>query len=44
MKEPSLVAEVVQNAKALAEKKYDWDIVAKDMQKKIFGPLIRKDI
>ena len=40
MKEPALVAEVVQNAKALAEKKYDWDIIAKDMREKIFNPLM----
>ena len=39
MREPALVAEIVQNAKALAEKKYDWDIVAMDMQKEILSPL-----
>jgi len=41
MKEPALVAEVVQNARALAEEKYDWNIIAKDMQNKIFNPLIK---
>ena len=39
MQEPALVAEIVQNAKALAEKKYDWDIIARDMQKEILSPL-----
>ena len=39
MKEPSLVAEVVQNAKTLAEKKYDWHIIARDMKDKIFAKL-----
>lgn len=37
MQEPTLVAEVVQNARALAEKKYDWDIIASDMKTRIFN-------
>lgn len=40
MRDPALVAEVVQNAKALAEEKYDWNTIAKDMQEKIFNPLM----
>jgi glycosyltransferase involved in cell wall biosynthesis len=39
--EPALVAEVAQNAKALAEEKYDWNIIAKDMREKIFDTLIK---
>ncbi|MDO8482019.1 MAG: glycosyltransferase family 4 protein [bacterium] len=39
MKEPSLVAEVVQNARALAKKKYDWNTIAMDMKTKIFDTL-----
>ncbi|MDO8561379.1 MAG: glycosyltransferase family 4 protein [bacterium] len=37
IKEPALVAEVVQNAKALAEKKYDWNTIAAEMETKIFS-------
>ena len=39
MKEPALVAEVVQNAKALVEEKYDWNIIARDMERKVFAKL-----
>ncbi len=34
-----LRAKIVENARALAFEKYDWDIIAKDMQKKVFSPL-----
>lgn len=40
MKKPALVAEVVQNARALAEKKYDWDTIAKDVKTKIFSAIV----
>ncbi|MEA1962812.1 MAG: glycosyltransferase family 4 protein [Patescibacteria group bacterium] len=32
-KNPSLVEEIIGNAKELAVKKYDWDIIAKDMER-----------
>lgn len=38
---PTLIAEVVGNAKELAARKYDWNIIAKDMQEKIFNPIMR---
>ncbi len=41
IKEPALVAEVVRNARALAEEKYDWDIIASDMKNKIFNTNVR---
>jgi glycosyltransferase involved in cell wall biosynthesis len=37
--DPTLVAHVVKSARALAEEKYDWDIIAQAMQEKIFDPL-----
>ncbi len=37
--DPALSAEVVQNARALAEEKYDWNTIARDMKEKIFAPL-----
>ncbi|MDO8552896.1 MAG: glycosyltransferase family 4 protein [bacterium] len=40
MKEPVLVAEVVQNARTLAEKDYDWETIAKDVKTKIFDALV----
>jgi len=33
-------AEIVQNAKKMAFEKYDWNIIASDMRKKVFGKLI----
>ena len=42
MKDPALVARIIKNAKELAAQKYDWDIIAKDMQEKVFGPLVKK--
>ena len=41
MGNPTLVAEVVQNAKALVREKYDWSIIGKAMQEKIFRPLTK---
>ncbi len=37
--DPALVAKVVGNAKALVMEKYDWNIIAKDMEARIFRPL-----
>ncbi len=34
---PSKTANIVANAKTLAFEKYDWDIIARDMRKKVFG-------
>ncbi|KKW08085.1 MAG: Glycosyltransferase, family 4 [Candidatus Kaiserbacteria bacterium GW2011_GWA2_49_19] len=40
MKEPALVAEVVQNAKALVERKYDWSTIAINVKTKIFDVIV----
>lgn len=37
--EPALAARVVKNAHELVVRKYDWEIIARDMRKKIFAPL-----
>ncbi len=37
--DPQLTATIVKNAKALAIEKYDWNIIAKDMNVQIFEPL-----
>lgn len=37
--DPQLLAEIVRNTKELVSKKYDWDIIARDMREKIFGAL-----
>ncbi|MEK7107458.1 MAG: glycosyltransferase family 4 protein [Patescibacteria group bacterium] len=42
MKEPALVAEVVQNARALAAQKYDWNRIALDMRTRIFDVFAKK--
>ena len=39
MENPALTARIIKNAKALAEQKYDWNLIAADMRKKIFEPL-----
>lgn len=36
---PALMAQVVQNARALVAEKYDWDIITHDMETQIFRPL-----
>src|SRR3989344_5349404 len=41
MREPALVAEVVQNAGALAEEKYDWNAIARDMKTKVFDTIAK---
>ena len=40
MENPTLVARVVKNARALAQEKYDWDLIARDMREKIFDKLV----
>ena len=41
MENPTLTARIVKNAKALASEKYDWDLIALNMQKRIFDPLTK---
>ena len=41
IQEPALVAEVVQNARALAEEKYDWNAIARDMKTKVFDTIAK---
>ncbi|PIQ66392.1 MAG: hypothetical protein COV96_01735 [Candidatus Zambryskibacteria bacterium CG11_big_fil_rev_8_21_14_0_20_42_18] len=36
---PELRASLVSNAQKMVEKRYDWDIVAKDMQEKVFDTI-----
>ena len=36
---PELTAQIVKNARALVVEKYDWNIIAADMVKKVFVPL-----
>lgn len=38
---PALMARIVKNARALAEEKYDWNLVARDMQIRLFDPLTK---
>lgn len=42
MARPEKVKEVIATAKKLVFEKYDWDIIAKDMRQKVFGPLFRR--
>lgn len=37
---PEATRRVIENAKALASATYDWDLIAKDMQAKVFGPVL----
>jgi len=39
MKEPELRTRIVENAKKLVAEKYDWSLIARDMQEKIFAQL-----
>lgn len=39
MEDPILTARIVKNARALAEEKYDWDLIARDVREKIFDGL-----
>jgi glycosyltransferase involved in cell wall biosynthesis len=42
LNDPALSAHVVKNARALAEEKYDWNIVAQVMRTNVFEPLLAK--
>ncbi len=37
---PEATKKVIETAKQLAEKKYDWDLIAKDMRTKVFAKLV----
>lgn len=39
---PEKVASVVQTAKQLAIKEYDWNLIARDMREKVFVPLFNR--
>lgn len=39
---PDKVVEVKKTAKALVIKKYDWDIIARDMQERVFARVLSK--
>ncbi|OGG80372.1 hypothetical protein A3A39_04270 [Candidatus Kaiserbacteria bacterium RIFCSPLOWO2_01_FULL_54_13] len=39
MNDPVLTARIVKNARALAEEKYDWNLITRDMKARIFDPL-----
>ena len=38
MENPTLTARIVENAKMLAEEKYDWNLITRDMKTRIFDP------
>ena len=42
MGDPVLTARIIKNAKALAEEKYDWNLIARDMREKIFERLTKR--
>ena len=42
VEDKTLHDEIVKNARELAFAKYDWDKIARDMQKKVFLPLLSK--
>jgi glycosyltransferase involved in cell wall biosynthesis len=45
MKDNALREQIVSNAKAMVESKYDWNLIAKDMKEKVFDKLnVRKNI
>jgi glycosyltransferase involved in cell wall biosynthesis len=39
MDDAALTARIVKNAKALAEEKYDWDLIARNVKMRILDPL-----
>lgn len=41
LEHPDQAKKVIENAKALAKEKYDWSLIAKDMQEKVFDILGR---
>ena len=40
MEHPEKVRAVIATAKAMVLEKYDWDIIARDMRERVFGPLL----
>ncbi len=42
LSDKDLTNQIVQNAKELATKKYDWDKITKDMVERVFDPLFQK--
>ena len=42
MNDPALTARVIKNAKELAAQKYDWNLIAEDMKKRVFEPLLAR--
>ena len=39
MENPTLMARIVGNARALVEEKYDWNLIAEQMKERVFEPL-----
>ncbi len=39
LERPEVVAHVTKNARTLASAKYDWNLISKDIESKVFGPL-----
>ena len=42
MEHPEKVRAVIATARAMVVKKYDWDIIAKDMRERVFMPLLER--
>ena len=42
MEHPRAVEQVVATAYQLAVTKYDWDLIAADMEQSVFGPLFNE--
>ena len=42
MEHPEKMRAVVATAKAMVVEKYDWEIIARDMREKVFGPLTKR--
>jgi len=40
--DPTLTATIVKNAKKLVQEKYDWNIIAADMRRKVFDVLVHE--
>jgi glycosyltransferase involved in cell wall biosynthesis len=43
MDRPEKVRAVVKTAKEMVIEKYDWNLIAKDMREKVFGPLLNHE-
>ncbi len=41
MENPALTARIIKNAQELASQKYDWNLIADNVAKRIFAPLVR---